>query len=155
MNDINIRIKDLGLTLPTPPKPVAAYIPFVRTGNLIYVSGQIPLLEGKVICTGAVPSAVTIDQARAAARQCALNGLAIVSGALGGDLNKVRRIVRLGVWVCSDAGFTDQPKIGNGASELLVEIFGENGRHARAAVGSVSLPLGATVEVEMLVEVAD
>ena len=154
MTDINNRLKDLGITLPTPPKPVAAYIPFVRTGNLIYTSGQIPLLDGKVICTGPVPSAVSLDQARAAARQCALNGLAIISGALDGDLNRVKRIVRLGVWVCSDAGFTDQPKVGNGASELLVEIFGEAGRHARAAVGSIALPLGATVEVEMLVEVA-
>lgn len=155
MPDINNRIKDLGLSLPTPPKPVAAYIPFVRTGNLIYVSGQVPFLDGKLTCTGAVPSSVSVDQARAAARQCVLNGLAVVSGALDGDLNKVRRIVRLGVWVCSDPGFTDQPKVGNGASELLVDIFGDNGRHARAAVGSISLPLGATVEVEMLVEVAD
>ncbi len=155
MTDINNRLKDLGITLPAPPKPVAAYIPFVRTGNLFYTSGQIPLLDGKLICTGPVPSAVSIDQARAAARQCALNGLAIVAGALDGDLNRVKRIVRLGVWVCSDPGFTDQPKVGNGASELLVEIFGEAGRHARAAVGSIALPLGATVEVEMLVEIAD
>lgn len=154
MRDINKRIKDLGLTLPTPPKPVAAYIPFVRSGNLIFVSGQVPFLDGKVICTGAVPSMVSIDQARVAARQCALNGLAIVSGALEGDLNKVKRIVRLGAWICCDAGFTDQPKVANGASELLVEIFGEDGRHARAAVGSIALPLGATVEIEMLVEVA-
>jgi enamine deaminase RidA (YjgF/YER057c/UK114 family) len=137
------------------PRPVAAYIPFVRTGSLVYISGQIPLVEGKVICTGAVPSAVSVDQARAAARQCALNGLAIVSDALGGDLERVTRIVRVGVWVCSEAGFTDQPKVANGASELLVEIFGERGRHARAAVGSIALPLGATVELEMLVEVSD
>lgn len=153
MTDINNRLRDLGITLPTPPKPVAAYIPFVRTGNLIYTSGQIPLVEGKVICTGPVPSAVSLDQARTAARQCALNALAIISDALLGDLNRVRRIVRVGVWVCCDAGFTDQPKVGNGASELLVEIFGENGRHARAAVGSIALPLGATVEVDLLVEV--
>jgi enamine deaminase RidA (YjgF/YER057c/UK114 family) len=152
--DIHTRLRELGLTLPTPPKPVAAYIPFVRSGNLVYVSGQVPLVDGKIVCSGPVPSAVSIDQASAAARQCALNGLAIVAGALEGDLNRVRRIVRLGVWVCSDAGFTDQPKVANGASELLVEIFGENGRHARAAVGSVALPLGATVEVEMLVEVS-
>jgi enamine deaminase RidA (YjgF/YER057c/UK114 family) len=153
MPDINNRLKDLGITLPTPPKPVAAYIPFVRTGHLIQTSGQIPLVDGKVICTGPVPSVVTLEQARAAARQCALNGLAIIAGALDGDLNRVRRIVRLGVWVCCDPGFADQPKVGNGASELLVEIFGEQGRHARAAVGSIALPLGATVEVEMLVEV--
>ncbi len=154
MPDIDKRLADLGLTLPTPPRPVAAYIPFIRSGNLIFVSGQVPMVEGKVICTGPVPSAVSIDQARAAAKQCALNGLAIVRGALDGDLNKVRQIVRLGVWVCSDAGFIEQPKVANGASELLVEIFGEHGRHARAAVGSIALPLGATVEVEMLVEAA-
>jgi enamine deaminase RidA (YjgF/YER057c/UK114 family) len=152
--DIHTRLSELGLSLPTPPKPVAAYIPFVRSGNLVFVSGQVPLVDGKVVCSGPVPSTVSIDQARAAARQCALNGLAIVAGALDGDLNRVRRIVRVGVWVCSDAGFTDQPKVANGASELLVEIFGENGRHARAAVGSIALPLGATVEVEMLVEVS-
>src|SRR5688572_4979234 len=155
MPEINKRLADLGLTLPTPPRPVAAYIPFVRTGNLIFVSGQVPLVEGKVICSGPVPSVVSVDQARAAARQSALNGLAVVQGALGGDLERVRQIIRLGVWVCSDAGFTDQPKVANGASELLVEIFGECGRHARAAVGSIALPLGATVEVEMLVEIAD
>lgn len=156
MPDIQRRLQDLGLTLPAAPRPVAAYIPFVRSGNLIFVSGQIPIVDGKVTCTGPVPSAVSLDQARAAARQCALNGLAIVGGALGGaeaSLDRVRRIVRLGVWVCSDPGFSDQPKVGNGASELLVEIFGEAGRHARAAVGAIALPLGATVEVEMLVEV--
>jgi enamine deaminase RidA (YjgF/YER057c/UK114 family) len=132
---------------------VAAYVPVVRTGNLLYISGQVPFVDGKVKWTGPVPSIVSIDDARAAARQCALNGLAIVAGALDGDLNRVRRLVRLGVWVCCDAGFTDQPKVANGASELLVEIFGESGRHARAAVGSIALPLGATVEIEMLVEV--
>jgi enamine deaminase RidA (YjgF/YER057c/UK114 family) len=154
MTDINNRLKDLGITLPTPPKPVAAYIPFVRSGHLIHTSGQVPFLDGKLICIGPVPSVVSIDQARAAARQCALNCLAIVSDALMGDLNRVRRIVRLGVWVCCDAGFVDQPKVGNGASELMMEIFGEAGRHARASVGSIALPLGATTEVEMLVEVA-
>jgi enamine deaminase RidA (YjgF/YER057c/UK114 family) len=153
MPDYSQRFRDLGLVLPAAPKPVAAYVPVVRTGNLLYISGQVPFVDGKVKWTGPVPSIVSIDDARAAARQCALNGLAIVAGALDGDLNRVRRIVRLGVWVCSDAGFTDQPKVANGASELLVEIFGESGRHARAAVGSIALPLGATVEIEMLVEV--
>src|SRR6185436_13415521 len=101
MPDTAQRLQQLGLRLPEPPKPVAAYIPFTRAGNLLFVSGQIPLLEGKVICSGPVPSAVAIDQARAAARQCALNGLALVGGALGGaeaSLDRVRRIVRLGVW---------------------------------------------------------
>jgi enamine deaminase RidA (YjgF/YER057c/UK114 family) len=153
MPSILSRLNDLGLTLPAPPKPVAAYVPFVRAGNLLFISGQIPFVEGKVQWTGAVPSAVGIDEASAAARQCALNALAILSDALAGDLDRVNRIVRLGAWVCSDPGFTDQPRVANGASELLVEIFGERGRHARAAVGAIALPLGATVEVEMLVEV--
>src|SRR4051812_22162953 len=101
--------------LPQAPKPVAAYVPFVRSGNLIYISGQIPFGDGKLICTGPVPTAVSLEQARAAAKQCALNGLAIFADALDGDLDRVRRIVRLGVFVCSDAGFVDQPKVANGA----------------------------------------
>jgi len=151
--DIPSRLNSLGLALPAAPKPVAAYVPWVRSGQLVFVSGQIPFADGKLLHTGPVPSAVTVENARLAARQCALNGLAIVADALGGDLNRVSRIVRLGVFVCSDPGFVDQPKVANGASELLQEIFGEAGRHARAAVGSIALPLGATVEVEMVVEV--
>ena len=154
MTTVNERLAALGLKLPQAPKPVAAYVPAVKTGNLIYISGQIPFADGKLICTGPVPSAVSIDQARAAARQCVLNGLAVIVDVAGVKLDNISRIVRLGVFVCSDAGFTDQPKVANGASELLQEIFGERGRHARAAVGSIALPLGATVEVEMLVEVA-
>jgi enamine deaminase RidA (YjgF/YER057c/UK114 family) len=132
---------------------VAAYVPAVRTGNLIFVSGQVPFADGKLLCTGAVPSVVSIDQARLAARQCVLNGLAVVVDVMNVPLDQIKRIVRLGVFVCSDAGFGDQPKVANGASELLQELFGENGRHARAAVGSIALPLNATVEVEMVVEV--
>ena len=150
---IQKRLEELGLKLPAAPKPVAAYIPTVRTGNLIFVSGQIPFAGGKLICTGPVPSVVSIDQARLAARQCVLNGLAALVDVAGVNLDDVQRIVRLGVFVCSDSGFGDQPKVANGASELLQELFGESGRHARAAVGSIALPLGATVEVEMVVEV--
>ena len=153
MSSIAQRISDLGLSLPDAPKPVAAYSPAVRTGNLIFISGQIPFKNGELLATGAVPSAVPIDEAQKAARQCVLNALAVLADAVGGDLDCVRQIVRLGVFVASDPSFTDQPKVANGASELLQDIFGESGRHARAAVGSVSLPLGATVEVEMLVEV--
>lgn len=148
------KLHDLGLKLPQAPKPVAAYIPAVRTGNLIFVSGQIPFSEGKLIATGPVPSVVSVDEARSAARQCVLNGLAVIVDVMGVPLMDIRRIVRLGVFVCCDAGFGDQPKVANGASELLQELFGENGRHARAAVGSIALPLNATVEVEMVVEVA-
>ena len=151
-SDILARLSDLGLELPAPPKPVAAYIPFVRVGPLIFVSGQIPLREGQVICRGPVPGTASIEAAQSAARQCVLNGLAVVADALGGDLGRVRRMVRLGVFVQSDDGFAEQPKVANGASELLRALFGDAGTHARAAVGVNALPLGASVEVEMLVE---
>ncbi|MCL4211804.1 MAG: RidA family protein [Phycisphaerales bacterium] len=147
------RLQELGITLPQPPTPVAAYVPAVRPGNLIYVSGQVPIRDGALAWSGPVPSAQSIEQAQQAARQCAINGLAVLAGMLDGDLGRVVRIVRVGVWVACDAGFTDQPKVANGASELLQQVFGEQGRHARAAVGSIALPLGATVEVELLAEV--
>jgi len=153
MNSIAARLNELGITLPEAPKPVAAYVPAVRTGNLIMVSGQIPMRDGKLLATGAVPSQVTPDDAKAAARQCAINAMAVLSSMLGGSLDRVRRIVRIGVWVCSDAAFTGQPAVANGASELLVDVFGERGRHARAAVGSIALPLGAAVEMDMVAEV--
>ena len=149
---ISARLTELSIALPSAPKPVAAYVPAVRTGNLIYVSGQLPLLNGQLMLSGAVNDAL-IEKAQAAARQCALNGLAIVADQLGGSLDGVVRVVRLGVFVCCEAGFVNQPKVANGASEVLQQIFGEAGRHARAAVGSIALPLGAAVEVEMLVEV--
>ncbi len=143
----------LGLTLPTAPKPVAAYIPAVRTGNLIYVSGQLPMKDGQLMATGPVPSVCSFEAAQAAARQCVLNGLAVLADAAGG-LDRIHKIIRVGVFVCSDAGFTEQPKVANGASELLQQIFGEAGRHARAAVGNIALPLGASVEVELLAEIS-
>jgi len=147
------RLRELRLTLPPAPKPVAAYIPFVRTGSLLFISGQIPLRDGALVARGPVSSQVSLDEARQAAVQCTLNALAVAQDALGGDLDRVERVVRVGVFVCCDPGFHDQPKVANGASELLVEIFGEAGRHARAAVGSIALPLGAAVEVEMVLEV--
>lgn len=143
----------LGLTLPAAPKPVASYIPFVRSGNLIFVSGQLPMRDGALIATGSCPTEVPLERAQECARQCVLNGLAVVADALGGSLDRVERIVRLGVFVNSVDGYTEQPKVANGASELLQQIFGERGRHARAAVGVNALPLGACVEVEMTVEV--
>jgi len=155
MGKIHDHLVQLGISLPPAPKPVAAYVPFVRAGNLIFISGQIPMRDGKLIAAGAVPSNITADEARAAAHQCALNGLAVLASALDGDLDRVERIVRVGVFVCSDPGFTDQPTVANGASEFLVDVFGEKGRHARAAVGSVALPLGAAVEVEMVAQVRD
>lgn len=150
--DTESRLTELGLTLPTPPKPVAAYIPCRKAGNLLFVSGQIPLWGGELMARGAVPAQVSIERAQECARQCVLNGLAAAKAELG-TLEKVKQVVRVGVFVCSEPGFTDQPKVANGASELLVSIFGEAGRHARAAVGSVALPLGAPVEVEFVFEV--
>lgn len=154
MSQITAKLAELGLQLPAAPKPVAAYIPAVRTGNLVFISGQLPMKDGKLLSTGSVPDQVSLEAGQAAARQCVLNALAVLADQLGGDLGRVKRIVRLGVFVCSAAGFTEQPKVANGASELLQQIFGEQGRHARAAVGSIALPLGASVEVEMLAEVS-
>lgn len=155
MPRIHDRLQELQITLPEAPKPVAAYVPAVKTGNLIYVSGQIPFRDGKLIATGPVPSQTSLHEAQEAAKQCVLNVLAILADTLNGDLDRIRRIVKLGVFVFSDSDFTDQPEVANGASELLQDIFGEAGRHARAAVGSVALPLGASVEVEMIVEVEE
>lgn len=141
----------LGLELPPAPKPVAAYIPSRRVGNLLYVSGQIPMVGGQLLAQGTVPGQISIERAQECARRCVLNGLAVVKAAAG-DLKAVAQVVRVGCFVASEPGFHDQPKVANGASELLVEIFGDRGRHARAAVGSVALPLGAPVEVEFLFE---
>ena len=142
----------MGLVLPEAPKPVAAYIPWRRAGNLVYTAGQIALKDGKLLAVGAVPGQVPLELAQACARQCALNALAVLKSAVG-SLSTVKQVVRVGVWVCSEPGFYEQPKVANAASELLVEVFGDAGRHVRAAVGSVALPLGSPVEVEVLVEV--
>lgn len=146
------KITQMGLVLPLPPKPVAAYIPCRRTGNLLFIAGQIPMKDGGLIAKGSVPGQVPVEKALECARQCVLNGLAVVKSEIG-SLDRVKQFVRLGVFVCSEAGFYEQPKVANGASELVVELFGEKGKHARAAVGSVALPLGAPVEVEFVVEV--
>ena len=142
----------LGHRLPPPVKPVAAYVPTVRTGSLVYVAGQIPMVDGKLPQTGQLGKDVTLEEGQALARTCALNCLAAVKAEIG-DLSRVKRVVRIGAFVASADAFTDQPKVANGASELLVQVFGDKGRHARAAVGVNVLPLGAPVEVEMLVEV--
>jgi len=147
------RLAELKLTLPTPAAPVAAYIPTRLSGNLLVISGQIPFRDGKLLATGPVPGVVPIELAQECARQCVLNGLAAARVALG-SLDRITQVVRVGVFVQCEAGFADQPKVANGASELLVSIFGEAGRHARAAVGNIALPLNAPVEVELLLEVA-
>ena len=145
------RLAALGLGLLEPARPVASYIPTRRVGNLLWVSGQVPILAGQLTARGKVPSAVPLDAAQAAARQCVLNALAAAKAALG-SLDPIAGVVRVGVWVACDDTFTDQPKVANGASDLLVEVFGDAGRHARAAVGTNALPLGVPVEVEVLFE---
>jgi len=152
MPDFESRLAQLGLKLPDPAKPVANYIPAVRTGNLVFLSGQVPLRNGQLIKAGTVPGAVSIEEARECARQCVLNALAALKAEIG-SLDRVRRFVKVGVFVACEHGFSDQPKVGNGASDLLAEIFGEAGKHARAAVGVPALPLNAPVEVDFVVEV--
>lgn len=146
------RLKDLGLTLPPAPAPVGSYVPCVRTGQLVFTSGQLPMRDGKLAAIGKVGRDLSIEQAAEAARLAVLNAVAQVAAAAGG-INQIVRIVRLGVFVNSAEGFTDQPKVANGASDLLVEILGEAGKHARSAVGVNELPLNAAVEIEMTAEV--
>jgi len=149
------RLQALQLTLPTVAKPVGAYVPALRHGSLLFLSGQIPLRDGQVAWTGRVGGADgrTLAEAQAAARQCALNAVAAAAEAAGG-IDRLARIVKLVVYVASNPGFTDQHKVANGASELLAEIFGDAGRHARAAVGVAELPLNASVEVDVTFAVA-
>ena len=153
MGPIETRLRELGYSLPEPPKPVASYLPAVVAGDQVVVSGQLPFRDGSLLATGPVPSAVSEDQARAAAAQCAVNALAALSGVLGGDWARLIRIVRVGVFVQSDPGYGGQPGIANGASDLLAQVLGEAGRHARAAVGVNALPLNASVEVELIAQV--
>ncbi|MCF6311406.1 MAG: RidA family protein [Verrucomicrobiales bacterium] len=147
------KLKELGITLPEAPKPVAAYVPAVTSRGQVIVSGQLPMQNGELICTGKVPSQVSIEDAQAAARQCVLNGLAVLKAELNGDLSRLVRVVRIGVFVQSDDNFFAQPQVANGASEFLLELLDEAGRHARAAVGVNALPLDASVEVEFTFEV--
>ena len=148
------RLAELGITLPPVAAPVAAYVPAVRTGSHVYTSGQLPMVDGSLAATGKVGLDITPEQAKDLARTCALNALAAVRAEIG-DLAKVRRIVKITGYVASDPSFTGQPGVVNGASELLGEVFGEAGQHARAAVGVAVLPLDAPVEVDLVVEVTD
>lgn len=152
--NIEARLKQLGLSLPAAALPVANYVPFVKTGHLVFVAGQIPLLNGAVHYTGVVGLDVTVEEAVNAARLCGLNILAQVKTACDGDLDRVVRVVKLTGFVAANAHFTDHPKVINGASDLMVEVFGDAGRHARAAVGAPSLPRGVPVEVDAIFEVA-
>lgn len=147
------RLQDLGITLPVPATAVANYVPFVVTGNLVFVSGQLPLENGKLAVQGKLGAEIGIEDGARAARLCALGLLAQLKAAVG-DLNRVKRVVRLTAFVASTPDFTDQPKVVNGASDLMVDVLGEAGRHARVAVGAPALPLNAAVEIDGIFEIA-
>ena len=154
MAKVEARLGELGVVLPTPPNPVANYVPFVRTGNFMVVSGQLCLdAEGKLVAKGQLGGGVSIEDGQKAARVCAINLLAQLKAALG-DLDKIARVVRLGGFINSAVGFVDGPKVMNGASDLMVAAFGDKGRHARTTIGVAALPLNAAVEVEAAFEVA-
>jgi len=146
------KIKSLGIDLPEIPKPLGSYVPFVRTGNLVYLSGMLPLKDGKLLKTGRVGEAVSLEEAMLCARTAAINALAVLKSAVG-SLNNVNRCVKISGFVASSCDFIDQPKVINGASDFLFEVFGEAGRHARAAVGVNILPLNSPLEVEFIFEV--
>ena len=153
MGTIDKRLQDLGVTIPEAAAPVANYVGCVRAGNLIFTSGQVPLKDGKFHFQGKVGGGISVEQGAEAAKLCAINVIAQVKAALGGDLDQVKRVVKLLVFVNGTPEFTEQPKVANGASDLMVEVFGDKGRHARSAVGSGSLPLNVSVEVEGIFEV--
>jgi enamine deaminase RidA (YjgF/YER057c/UK114 family) len=148
------RLDALGLALPPVAAPLAAYVPAVRSGRYVYTAGQLPLADGKLLMTGRVGAQVSVEEGAALARVCALNALAAVASVTGG-LSAVTRIVKIVGFVASDPSFTGQPLVVNGASELMQEVFGDAGRHARSAVGVAVLPLDAPVEIELIAEVRD
>jgi enamine deaminase RidA (YjgF/YER057c/UK114 family) len=150
---IEKRLSDLGVTLPAAAAPAANYVPFMRTGNLVFTAGQLPLKDGKLQVTGLLGRDVDTAAGKEAAKLCAINILAQARAAIG-DLEKIRRLVKITVFVASAPDFTEQHLVANGASDFLVEVLGELGKHARAAVGTASLPLNAAVEIEAVIEVA-
>ncbi len=149
---IEEKIKELGFELPEIAKPLAAYIPAKKVGDLVMTSGQVPLVKGEIKFVGKVGAGLTAEEGQSAARVCALNCLAAIKGIIG-SLDNIEEIFKLTVFVSSADGFTAQPKVANGASELIVNIFGEKGKHARSAVGVSELPLNSAVEIEMIVKV--
>ena len=151
---IEQRLSELGITLPVPPAPVASYVPYTISGKLVVISGQIPLENGKPHYIGKLGADISLEDGQAAARLCALNRVAQLKAACGGDLDRVTRCLRLGVFVNATPDFAQQPEVANGASDFIVQVFGDNGRHARAAVGAGSLPRGVAVEVEGLFEIS-
>ena len=148
---IEDKLRELSIELPIPPSPAGSYIPVVTTGNLAFVSGQIPMREGKVVFEGRVPEQQSLESARDAAKICIINGLAQLKANLG-SLDKITKFVRISGFVNSSISFTEQPKVINAASDLLVDIFGDMAKHSRIAVGVASLPLNSTVEIDMVVE---
>jgi enamine deaminase RidA (YjgF/YER057c/UK114 family) len=153
MSKIESRLKELGVALPTPNTPVANYVPYVVSGNLVFISGQVTLGPDGLKYLGKVGKDISVEEGKAAARLCAINLLAQLKTACG-DLDRVKRCVRLGVFVNATPDFTQHPEVGNGASDLIVEVFGDSGRHSRAATGAGSLPRGVAVEVDGVFEIA-
>ncbi len=145
------KLKELGLVLPDPPKPVANYVPVVRVGDLLFLSGVLPSRDGQLVMTGKLGQSLSIEQGMEASRIAVLNGLSIIRSAAG-SLDRVKQIVKMVGHIASATGFTDQPQVLNGASDLLVSVFGDAGRHARVAVGAAELPRQASVEIELIVQ---
>ena len=153
MGQIDKRLQELGITLPVAAKPVANYVPWVRSGNLVFISGQGPVEDGKVVYPGCLGADTSLEDGVKSARLCAIIVLAQLKDACGGDLDRVKRVVKLLGFVNAAPSFKDHPKVINGASDLMVEVFGDKGRHARSAVASPSLPMGISTEVEAIIEV--
>jgi len=153
MSKIESKLQSLGITLPTPAAPVANYVGFVKSGNVVFISGQLPLENGKLQFVGKVGEEISAEDAKKAARLCAINILAQLKVACEGDLERAVRCIKLGIFVNGEANFKDHPAVANGASDLMVEVLGDAGKHARAAVGSGSLPFGVSVEVDAIFEI--
>jgi enamine deaminase RidA (YjgF/YER057c/UK114 family) len=151
---VEARLKELNIALPVPPAPVASYVPYVVSGKLVYISGQVTVAPDGLKYVGTVGKDLTLEDGKAAARLCAINVIAQAKAACGGDLDRVRRIVKVTVFVNAIPGYAQHPEVANGASDLFVEVFGDSGKHARAAVGAGSLPRNVATEVEAVIEIA-
>jgi enamine deaminase RidA (YjgF/YER057c/UK114 family) len=153
MNQVEKKLEELGIELPKVAVPVANYLPYSKSGKQVFISGQLPAKNGKMLHSGKVSSEVSIENAQESARLCTINIIAILKEACGGDLGKVKKCLKLGIFVNADSDFIDIPKVANGASDLMVEVFGEAGKHSRFAVGVNSLPFGVAVEVDGVFEI--
>ena len=152
MSQVTDRLAALGITLPDAPAPAANYVPFIQTGKLLFISGQVPMVDGKITLTGKVGGDISLEDAQAQARICAINILAQANAATGGDLTRIKQVVKLGGFVACTDDFTNQPEVINGASDLMAEVLGDAGNHARFAVGTNALPRGVCVEIDAVVE---